>query len=231
MLGIRKGPEPQDLKVYREKTPKATYKGFQETKSVRDQLYADQGGLCAYCMRKVQYDPSMSKGDREQILDFTIEHWSPQSTTDRGLHWPDMLGVCNGRLVVQGELEYICDKARGNLVLTVHPARDHATIEGLCSYLRDGTLCLHGKAEDEQTLNLNAKNLRASRKIVADVIAQKTMKADITALQQQLQRWEGRDSEGCRLEYAGVALYLLRKAIRQRESKGNRIRKTSKKQS
>lgn len=222
MLGILKGPEPEALRRYRETTPGATYAGFADRELVRASLREEQGGLCAYCMRRVR-----NIRDQEGAIDLTIEHWSAQSTdATRALHWVDLLGVCRGNAKDASEprVAHTCDKARGNAPLTLHPARDAATIEAWCSYLGDGTLRIRDHDQDVTTLNLNAGPLKRSREVIFALVQQRCGEAALTALRKELARWESRNVDGDRLEYAGVAIYLLRRLIRAREGRGRRTR-------
>ena len=212
MLHIAKSPEPAALRAYRESTPQASYAGLPKP-PVRAQLLADQGALCAYCTRRI-HEATPPEGQGR----FTIEHWSPQSShPGRDLHWPDLLAVCDGWL--GGEA--ICDKARGDKPLTLHPARDPQVEEKL-RYGGDGRL--FPKEGDAATLNLNAPLLRANRKAVLDIALQRSTDARPSALRAEIARWEGRDPQGNRLEYAGAALSLLRRALRAAEDRAQRTR-------
>lgn|GEM_PF-4622678 len=154
-------------------------------------------------------------------VDFSIEHWSAQSTArERSLHWPDLLAVCDGTL----DQSPICDKARGNRPLTVHPAREADTLEGRCRYLTDGTLILEGAAADVTALSLNHPRLLQNRAAVLSALLQQAQQADLTRLREHLSAWERHTPDGLRREYAGVALYILRRAIQQREGRSQRIR-------
>lgn len=215
MLGIKKGSEPPEMRLYRETTPQATYGGMPKP-AVRQALHRDQGGLCAYCMRRIYDNPPSGTQIR-----LTIEHWSPQSTDDtRTLHWPDLMAVCDGKI----DGTQICDKARGAKPLDVHPVRDAASMESRCRYFGDGRIQIDSKLDDISTLNLNNKSLCNSRTEIIKILLQRIGGADQSALRAELARWEARDGAGLRREYAGVACYLLRKAIKQAEGRARRTK-------
>ena len=104
MKKVLKSPEPEELKNYREqyysqfrrwtgrksKNGKKKEKGLtsdsKTLNAIRDTLFADQKGLCAYCEMKLQ------KNNR------SVEHFIPrkQSTKENNhdLDWQNMLAIC-----------------------------------------------------------------------------------------------------------------------------------------
>lgn len=215
MLGIHMGAEPPELRRYRESTPAASYAGAPKA-PVRAALHRDQGELCAYCMRRIHDHPT-----EERQVDLSIEHWSAQSTDGgRDIHWPDLLAVCEGK--IDGQL--ICDKARGNAPLQVHPVRDALGLEDRCRYLGDGRLEIDRADGDVLTLKLDNPRLMQNRAQVLNLLLAQSRGADLSRLRELLTHWEGRSADGLRREYAGVALYILRRAIRAREGRSTRTR-------
>ncbi|HNC97244.1 MAG TPA: hypothetical protein PKW90_14035, partial [Myxococcota bacterium] len=75
------------------------------------------------------------------------------------------------------------------------------------------------------TLNLNCRNLKHNRSLVFGEIVTKLGNADLTELKRQLSHWDARDQQGYRQEYAGVATFILRHAIKLRTQKAARLRK------
>jgi uncharacterized protein (TIGR02646 family) len=113
---------------------------------VKDSLSAEQGGLCAYCMRRLRPD-------------MQIEHYTPRSISDDAttIDYRNLLGVCPGN---KGAAEKFltCDAHRGNTPLTVDPLKLPSV--ALVRYLPDGTI--YSDDEDvnhdlQITLNLNCK--------------------------------------------------------------------------
>src|SRR5258708_225416 len=74
----------------------------------------------------------------------------------------------------------------------------------------------------------NAAILRRGRAAVADEVARSGRSSDATALRRMLEHWEGRDSNGRRAEYAGVAIYFLRKRLAVVLARARRTRKDRK---
>src|SRR5688500_15632769 len=113
MLRFTKGREPVALAGWRS-TPNATWdSGDGSTKDAcRRSLSREQGGLCAYCQRRIRAD-EMAEG----VPTMHVEHWEPRSTGEMQLTWSNLLGVCNG---VSGTARH-CDAARGDRPLFLHP--------------------------------------------------------------------------------------------------------------
>lgn len=225
MLPITKGRAPAGLGLL-QATPGASWSSVsgEQKEEMRTAAIAEQGGLCAYCMRRIRGERD-HKGD----VDCTIEHWAARSSGADPFHWPDMLGVCLGKT---GHEQH-CDRSRGDKPLRVHPARPD--LDRLVRYLGDGQIALdsldekgriklNGNSDDVKLLNLNAISIQRSRRQVVEAVLQHASSADATRLRELIRRWEARDSDGHLPEYAGVALYFLRRRLRDRESKSKRTR-------
>jgi hypothetical protein len=63
-----------------------------------------------------------------------------------------------------------------------------------------------------------------NRAQVLNLLLAQSKGADLSRLRDLLAHWEGRSADGLRREYAGVALYILRRAIRAREGRSTRTR-------
>jgi uncharacterized protein (TIGR02646 family) len=67
--------------------------GAADRTPIRESLVRDQGGLCAYCQRRITLDEEPTTG----LPQMKIEHWRPRSDPDtRPFVWLDLLGVCRG---------------------------------------------------------------------------------------------------------------------------------------
>lgn len=166
MIPIVKGPEPPKLDTARKRlkgTPDTTFSwkntDGDERAAVREALVRDQGGLCAYCMRRITADPSSSH----------VEHVIPQSRAGGAddplsLDYGNMLGVCTGRR----NGEQTCDQARGDADLAVNPLKPD-TLSSI-AYTADGHITAEDDAVREsldRTLNLNCEALVLERRGVA----------------------------------------------------------------
>jgi len=85
--------------------------------------------------------------------------------------WDNLLGVCHGILRggPQGEV-HICDQARGDKPLHVHPAKPPPRPEAVFEFDNQGKILSEGKhAEaDSETLNLHDTRLTQDRRAVID---------------------------------------------------------------
>lgn len=83
--------------------------------AIRQSLLAEQHGLCAYCMKR------MENNERHT----TIEHWSPLSKDkDNALDYRNFLAVCKGGADVSGEARkriLCCDASKGNAEVVIDP--------------------------------------------------------------------------------------------------------------
>lgn len=125
MKKVLKGAEPQKLLQYKRLQPTASWEQFLKAKPrklrTREQLVADQGGLCAYC--EVDLKSASSGG---LVADLRVEHFHPKSdrstTHNWALDWQNLLGCCHGgsqRNVIDAvrrftSPDHSCDIPKGN---------------------------------------------------------------------------------------------------------------------
>ncbi len=218
MLQIRKSDPPACIADLQQ-TPGSDWgsvKGDQK-REMREHLLREQGGLCAYCMRRVTNDEKKC----------TVEHWRPRSDEQTDpFHWPDLLAVCDGGGSGAKRDTAHCDRIRGDTPLTLHPAHPSQNIEDLLRYDADGHLHPIKDTPDVNTLNLNCDRLKGNRRAVIDAVLQGAQQADATALRRFIQRWEHTDKNHLRPEYAATALYFLRRRLQIIEKRSQRIRKS-----
>lgn len=156
MILIQRGKEPDSLLKYRKK-PDACYERIEAeaSKAIRQQMWEEQGGLCAYCIRQI-------KSPR----DVRIEHYTARHPQDgtyeamQTLNFKEMLGVCYGNSIRPG-VKYedrTCDAHRGNTPLNVNPFDIHSIRK--IKYSSDGYITSDDKGirtDVEETLNLNCR--------------------------------------------------------------------------
>lgn len=175
MLYIEKDPEPaaliqakrDGLKDYDEMTTDVKDK-------IKEHLAAEQGYLCAYCMRRLDLDTMQ------------IEHYQAQHP-DEGdydsaltIDYRNMLGVCPGNKGNATRFrDLTCDQHRGNEKLTVNPLLTHSV--ALIKYQKNGII--YSDNEDinddlQKKLNLNCESayLPANRKAALDGLKRKIYK-------------------------------------------------------
>ena len=196
--------------------------------AARKALVAEQGGLCAYCMRRI--------GKQEHHA--TIEHIVPQHDANGVAHdresidYGNMLAVCDGGAPEPGQHvrkdDLTCDKHRGNAPLTVNPLVPR-TLEKI-RYSRNGEIHSDDPVIDDdltRVLNLNAKGRslcdnrrevmnQLERKISEQIKSQK-IERDNRAKKRLCERMlreltaQNRNKD----EYLGVKIFRLEKLIRK----------------
>lgn len=140
--------------------------------SLRDAIWHDQHGLCAYCGGAMPNDESMK-----------IEHFVPRSVDrDRILDWANLLGCCSGQYTEAGRTVTHCDSHRTpGERLHVHPVasvRDPGDLFKVNVSARRGTLGeISAQSEEARhdllELNLNAPRLVENRRRVVEQLRRK----------------------------------------------------------
>lgn len=221
MRRIEKGPEPDALRARRE-TPGATSWGaVSERAELREALFEEQHGLCAYCLSRL---PGTGPDHMR------IEHWEPRSTTagrKMQLLWSNLLGVCLGEVGPEGRPEerFHCDRYRGNLPLRVHPARHPPDAATLFRYTPVGEVLPEPSAgapgvdavrDTIDHLNLNIERLRRNRAAIIERLRQRLRDGMRPTELEALIARNSRPSEGTLPEYCEIARKYLAKKKRQR---------------
>lgn len=168
MILIQRGKEPDSLLKYRKSFPEVCYEELptEPREDIRKQMWAEQKGLCAYCMCKINSPQEVR-----------IEHYLARNPEDGDydaastLDYKNMLGVCYGNSLQPGikEEDKTCDAHRGNKTLTVNPY--DLTFVRKIRYTSDGFIFSDDKninTDVSETLNLNcrARSLPENRKEV-----------------------------------------------------------------
>lgn len=219
MLPIKKGTAPQELVegIGRiKKTPDASMRWGSLDSGEKDAtlraLLRDQGGLCAYCTRRISERSAH------------VEHVVPQSAVALGddpasVDYKNLLAVCDG--FEGSEAGLTCDRARGNAPLSVDPLKPE-TLESI-RYRRDGVIFSENPEVEEdlnRTLSLNQSLLVRNRR------------AALRALSSRLDRLDKRKGKGAvvrlcedyvaehlshadrREPYDGAVIYFMRRRLR-----------------
>lgn len=189
---------PESLRRYAKRYPAETWEHFRRHtkngyKEVKQQIYMDQHGLCAYCEISIRLAQ-----DTDDVDDFRVEHFYPKSETEKNgknwhLNWHNMLGVCHGgsqKSVPEAEWRYSanksdrsCDVPKGgkNIVSTIlNPLEIPAEIPIFRYVEHSGKMVvnkgtcppdLFTKANNTiRELNLNARRLKRMRMVVINVL-------------------------------------------------------------
>jgi uncharacterized protein (TIGR02646 family) len=169
MIKITKGKEPKELLQYRlQKQPSPSYRTMptDKKKKVLESLIAEQCGLCAYCMCRID-----NKGGKHQA---TIEHCEPQSLSkEKSLMYANMVAVCNGNRDHHSIEEKTCDARRGDLPVDKQPMKFLNVFDDIklkvIDYKGDGTILSNNPDANEDlnyrlNLNCEARQLKECRK-------------------------------------------------------------------
>lgn len=206
---------------------------------IRDALYKEQHGLCAYCMRRIN-------GHRK---DTRIEHYKALSTNkETALDYQNFLGVCyGGQREEEGNSAkdrscLCCDAARGDKELTINPWNERQmeaigyypntgemyirSNVGLGTELQqamqrdiDDVLHLNGEKDSNGNIIWDTKSkLVANRRRICDSVHTQfnrwSKKKVLTAefLQDKIKKLEEQiQGDNIADEYIGVRLYLYRR--------------------
>lgn len=215
MRKIFKGEEPAEWIEHR-CTPGADYEAIEP---LRQALLADQGYICAYCMRRI---PAHDKVGGCFVPETTrIEHIkSRELYPDLKLDYSNMVICCPGCIAGSyDEMSTHCDRSKGNKDITLDLFSD-GLFETI-SYTSDGSLKssnLKYQKEIDDVLHLNNKLLKNNRATVKNAIIQKINSAGTwtkSNLEKLIREWDSKDSYGAFKPYNGIVLYYLRKKLRR----------------
>lgn len=231
MRRIKKGPEPTCMAELRG-TPGANWtsvSGAQKQK-MREQAFAEQGGLCAYCMSRLPRPPGK---DGMKIEHFETRAWTPGQIFD----WGNLLGVCLGDVGLEtgGEgdhrTRYHCDTYRGYLPkerqpLDLSPAAFPPDVGKSFSYTTSGEMrpapglekTTRERAEATiDRLNLNIARLQRNRGAVIDALRSRFREKKPTPgrVKALLDRCSTPDADGLLQPYCQTAIDYLTKKLRQ----------------
>lgn len=197
MIRYEKGPAPPRLTALTA-TPGMTWDGLgaDDRQPLREALVRDQGGLCAYCQRRISGGLDPATG---QPL-MKIEHWAARTVDPtRQLAWTNLVGVCTGGApgapdTGPGPIERHCDVSRGAQRLFLHPVEGQgADPRQHLRYTKrgdvDATPSDSRVESDIVALNLRAARLRRGRAAVFDEVFARLTRARFST--QELRRIEG----------------------------------------
>jgi len=202
MILIKKNKEPQEWKKYRET------KGvkYQSQPYLRKALYDEQGGICAYCMKKLDDESSNNAQNR-------IEHIKPRSKyKELELDYSNMVLCCNGH---NGNI-FSCDVAKGDELISFTPL-DSRFIDTISYGSKDGVIRSSNEEwnyEINKIVRLNEgyllDNRRAALMGFIKTIKEKNWKRSNL---KNLYDMYSKKVKGKYQPYCGIILYFLKKKI------------------
>ena len=211
MIKIDKTKEPQSWMKHR-LTDGA---GYEASSDLRKTLLADQGYICAYCMRRI---PVKDNGTDETTR---IEHIIPQSSLSReeAMDYRNMVICCPGAIASTSEKECHCDRHKKENPINFTPL-DQNFINTL-SYKNDGSIISSNQLFNQEindVLNLNISMLKANRKAVRrqliDILGKGKKEWKKSDIEKILKVYREKDSSGKKKEYCGVVIDYLTKKLR-----------------
>lgn len=215
MIKITKGTEPAGWSVVRS-TPGMTYEDAPKD-SLRLALLQEQGGLCAYCMRRIKY----TKGE---LTSTRIEHLKPRALSIaegkryETLAYDNMVLCCDGD--IDGNGTFHCDRSKGDQSISFK-LFDQAVIDTISYSSNKGTIKSSNLDYDRdfnEILNLNHPKLEISRLaaikgLVTELGRKKIWKKK--DLIDKLNYYSTLKANGKLHEYCGVIIWFLNKKIKQ----------------
>ncbi|MGL4293537.1 MAG: retron system putative HNH endonuclease [Bacteroidales bacterium] len=221
---IRKNSEPSSWKIYRQ-TPGVDYASSPE---LRQSLYAEQGGICAYCMQRLLDEPGgnylLLKGER---LTNRVEHLkSREEHPDKKLDYSNMVLCCCGKSFKQ-ELHKHCDQSKGSKSISFSPM-DPFFVDTLSYSSHTGEIkSSHSTYNEEVTsktiLNLNNVLLKENRHLVLRglITHLNKKKWTLARLQEMRDKWDTKDSKGLYKPYCGMIIWYLDQKLKAYKRKSS----------
>lgn len=206
MKYITKGTEPHSLLEHRTKEH-ACYDNIPSTtkEEIKEALLSEQGHVCYYCMKRIHFE------------DMKVEHWKPQKYVELSLRYTNMMGACDGNEGNPKQLQ-CCDTRKGEDEISINPLDPISEVR--IKYKDDGRIYSDNETVNKdlnEILNLNHQTIKDNRKGVIDSIVKNLQNKypnkpwTKSIIQQEIHKWNNRDSEGKFREYYGVALFYLQK--------------------
>ena len=206
MIPIHKNHPPVLLSQYRS-VPNASFADMPTAikETLRKSLLEEQGGICCYCMSRINMQSSR------------IEHWECQSSAeDKQLDYSNMMLACHGNEGREPTSQH-CDVKKGDLSLRFNPSEPGHAQKLKIRYFNgsissdDATF----NTQLETVLNLNFATLCRNRKAIYNAVinalnkkcGKRWKRAAIDSLIQKYTPLPHRQAE----PFCGVALYHLKK--------------------
>ena len=215
MIKITKGHEPAEWSAVRS-TPGMTYEDAPKD-SLRLALLQEQGGLCAYCMRRIKYTRGESTITR-------IEHVKPRALSlAEGKSWEtlsygNMVLCCDGD--IDGNGTFHCDRSKEDRIISFKPF-DQTVMDTISYSSNKGTIKSSNRDYDRdfnKILNLNHPKLEISRLAVIKGLVTELGRKKIWKkrdLIDKLNYYSTPKANGKFHEYCGVIIWYLNKKLRQ----------------
>jgi uncharacterized protein (TIGR02646 family) len=207
MIKIDKGDEPL---AWTQKKQTPGFIEYEPIPQLRDALLAEQGYICAYCMREI---PVKDRAIRETSK---IEHVKSRTQyPNLQLDYTNMVICCPGFLNAEDH----CDKLKKGASVTFSLFND--LLPDSISYSsKEGTIKSSNPTwnnEINTILNLNNKILAANRFQVLEgikaVLEKKKWRR--AKIEEKFHEWSNPNNAGKLKPYSGIVIWYLKRKIRQ----------------
>lgn len=170
-------------------------------------LIEEQGGLCAYCMSRIELQGA------------TIEHYIPRNgpngNMSLSLDYRNLFAVCK-RTRQKREKEKTCDDRKGDQLLKINPSCESDIRQ--IKYKMDGTIfsdCQDFNKDLNCTLNLNEPTLQGNRKeaisaVIRELSRRKSGEWNIRYIEKYLSKYS---TDSQKREYVGAIIFILQKKL------------------
>lgn len=213
MIEIKKSSEPVEW-VEIKKTPGITYEDADKTE-LRKSLYNEQGGLCAYCMRKINIENRLTQTRIEHIKPRTIS--IEEGCVEETLQYNNMVLCCDGDIA--GDGIYHCDRSKEDKRISFN-LFNNIVFDTISYSTKNGQIKSSNDVYDKEfndILNLNHPRLMTNRLAVIKALITELGKKQWKKkdLKDKLECYTNKTSDGTFREYCGVTIWFLKKMLRK----------------
>lgn len=207
-----KGEEPEEWKEYRQ-TPGA---GYEAKKCLREALYKEQGGICAYCMQRLDNELKEYAATSNRI-----EHiQSREKHDDLKLIYTNMVMCCKGLAKEKEEKKInhiFCDRKKESDDIHFSPL-DSTFINSLSYNRSNGKIATTNavwQGDMDIILNLNDRLLMANRLAALKAIKQElgTKQWKASKIKKMIEHYDNRNSGGLYQPFCGMIVWYLKKKL------------------
>jgi len=210
--------QPKSLILHKKKS-NHNYGNYKEKQDLRESLLKEQDFLCCYCMKKIQ-SPTEDKMKIEHFKPFSIFNGENEKE-NLTLEYNNLLASCKGNENGAKHLQH-CDKSKKDNEIKLNPTNKN--LMDLIKFSANGLILTDNQEYDNELnniLNLNIETLKKSRKMIWEslniVIENKFGNKTVTKsfLNEQLKKWNRKNSQGMAQEYCQVAIYYISKIMKK----------------
>lgn len=198
MKKINKTNEPKEWLEYRQ-TPGVEFSAIKELK---ESLLSEQGYLCAYCMRRIDFDK------------MKVEHVKPRYYEDKIFDYSNLVACCEGKI---GALRF-CDTNKEDREISIN-LFNQLDIDTISYSSKDGEIRssnVEYSKDINEVLNLNCRILKENRSSclqgVISVLSSRSWSG--RDVRKKLEEYQNKDKSGKFKAYCGIVIWFLSKKMK-----------------